>query len=373
MKLPLMTMRWLVVALAASLFLGCDLWDDDDDKDGSGGDDNGEVVLLPSYAYELTSMASDPITVVAPIGDSGDVTLTLTHIGDGPGMFGTYTVADELFTIAEGSTLVVNGTEQNPNLFRGFEIAITGTWIIPVDGPPMEGSMVVNRPFELVYVDVTADGLLQLRWDAIGDGTIDGEVVFSFEELDAVMDGDAPEWQKLGIAAIQIGGEFVSELMAYGIAGFELIVDELADVSPLTVTCDAFSDIPLAVPPPPPTIPDAGLMTFTWLDDSGDMQVGPGDSLDADWTYCLMITEPLEDEQIMLNGQYSLNSYTEVVVDGTLVRIGFEGTSPAGRPGGVLFDALEQWEVYPGESGTVAHRGALINGRMTLVFTEPAE
>ncbi|MEJ2521583.1 MAG: hypothetical protein P8080_01660 [Gammaproteobacteria bacterium] len=382
MRLLNNTTRWLVVVLASALALGCDVFDGDDDDDepfdgGSSGD--GDVALLPSYAYELVSSGDDPITVVAPLGEDGaDVTLILFHEDENPGMFGMFDLEDGTMTVREGSGLVVNGTAQNPNLFRGFSFEVTGDWVIPIDGPPTQGSMVVNRPFELVYVDVTADGLLQLGWDPVPDGVIDEEVFLSFDELDDFLDSDAPEWQKLGVVAVEIGGNFVVDLMAYGVAGFEAIVDELADVSPVTVSCDAFSDLGLAVPAPPPDIPDQGLMTLTWLDDSNDGNVGPGDSFDTDLTYCLMIVEPLDDDQIALNGNYSLNSYTEVVENDVVVRIGYEGESPAGRPGGVVFDDLQQFEVYDadgtgGSNVATVHLGATINGRMTLVFTEPAD
>ena len=177
---------------------------------------------------------------------------------------------------------------------------------------------------------------------------------------------------------MQIGGDFVIELMGFGIAGFDLVLDELADTSPVVVTCDAFSDLGLSVPPPPPAIPDAGLTTFTWVDDSTDGGVGPGDSFDTDLDYCLTIVEAVDEDQVMLNGLFSLNSYTEVVENNTLVRIGWEGVSPAGRPGGVVFDDLQEFEVYdadgPGGSNVArVHLGATINGRMTLVLTEPAD
>ena len=202
------------------------------------------------------------------------------------------------------------------------------------------------------------------------------EVVLSFEELDEIMDDpEAPHWQKWVIFALQIGGDFVSELASYGVASFDLIVDELADASPVTVACDAFSSLGLAVPPPPPDIPDMGSLTFTWVDDAANGQVGPGDSFDMQSDYCLSIMEPLEDEQLMINGLISLNSYTEVIESNTLVRIGFEGTSPAGRAGGMHFDDFQRYEIYGTGGSNVAtvHLGATVNGRMTLVFEEPAQ
>jgi len=75
----------------------------------------------------------------------------------------------------------------------------------------------------------------------------------------------------------------------------------------------------------------------------------------------------------------SLNSYTEVIENNTLVRIGFEGVSPVGRPGGLHFDRFRRVEVYdadgPGGSNVaiVSPTSAIIDGRMTLVFEEPVQ
>jgi hypothetical protein len=379
MKLLTDTNRWLFIVLASVLALGCDLGGDGDDGDSGGGGGGGDVVVLSTYAFELTSVGTDPLQVKPP--DLPELqALRLTHVGEGPGITGTYNVDDETFTIDEGSTLRVEELAQSQQLFGDFTLEATGNWIIPVDGPPEQGSLLVTRGAELIYVDVAeAFGIpgVNIAWDESGDGTIDDEVMYGFEQLDEIMDSDAPEWQRLGIFAVQIGGDVILELASYGIGGLELVVDELADASPVMVDCDAFSSIGLAVPPPPPAIPDAGMLTFTWVDDALDGVVGPGDSFDLETMYCLAVVEPLEDEQVMLNGLVSLNSYTEVIENNTLVRIGFEGTSPGGRDGGVHFSDLERYEVYDsdgagGSNVATVHLGATINGRMTLVFTEPA-
>ena len=368
MKIPIATMRWLFIALAATVVVGCDLFDDDDDDNDSGPVD---VVVLPTYAYTMISVADDPITVVAPLLEEGDVTLALGH-AEGGGMFGTYTVEDGTFTIDVGSDLEVTEVGTTFALYGDFSIDVTTTWVFPPEGPPTQGAFTLTGFMQTADVEVTTEGALRVVYE--GGMAPPEEVVLSFEQLDEIMDDpETPTWQKWVIFALQIGGDFVPELASYGIGGFDLIVDELADVSPVTVACDAFSSIGLAVPPPPPTIPDEGMLTFTWVDDAADGSVGPGDSFDMDTMYCLSVVEPLEDEQIMLNGLVGLNSYTEVVTNNTLVRIGFEGTSPAGRDGGVHFDDLERYEVYGSQGTTVAHLGALINGRMTLVFTEPAD
>lgn len=369
MKLSLFTTRWLVIGLTSVVALGCDLGGGDDDNDSGGG----EIIVLPTYAYELTSTADDPLTVVPP-GLTGSQALRLSHVGDGPGIFGTYTVEDGTLTMEAGSSLVVEELAEPSELYGDFTIEATETWILMPEGPPTQGAFTIRTFFDLIYAEVTDDGALRLTYDFFSDGFIDDTRVLSWQELEELDDSDAPYWQKLAGFAIQIGGEFIPELMGYGIGGFDLIVPELENASPVTVSCDALSDLGLV--PPEPGIPDAGLVTFTWLDDASDGDVGPGDSFETALDYCLVITPPVVDDQVMIDGVYGLNSYTEVVENNTLIRIGYEGTSPAGRPGGMVFNDFRQFEVYdpdgPGGSNTATvHLGATIDGRMTLVFFEP--
>jgi len=381
------TTRYIVTGLAAAFVFACG-------SSGDGGGDSGnipppvDVVVLPTYAYTLISVPEDPLTVTAPIGDGDGVTLILgnTDILGEPTepstVFGTYTVDDSAFTIAEGSRVFVgDGDPGNFDMYEDFQLEVTATWIFPPDGPPTQGAFTLLGMLRWVNVEVTPEGMLRLEYNDVTP--IVDEVVLSFEELDeAADDPNAPFWLEWGIFVYQFFGDFVPELAAYGVGGFDLIVDELADASPVTVACDSFSSIGLTVPPQLPSVPgnypDEGSFTFTWLDDAADGQVGAGDSFDMQPDYCLSIMEPVEDEQIMLNGLVSLNSYTEVVENNTLVRIGFEGVSPAGRPGGLHFDDLRRYEVYdadgPGGSNVATvHLGATVNGRMTLVFEEPAQ
>lgn len=374
---------WALAALVSAIALGCGGGGGgggDGGDDGGGGGGDGEVVLLPRYQFQLTSAATNPLTVVAPFFDADGMTLVMRHLGEGPGIFGAFEVAAGALTIAEGSNLAVEEVG-NPldKVFQDFTVQVTGTWRLPADGPPDQGSLVAARLImaghEHVYADVTANGDLQLRWDQTGDGTIEAVAVYSFEMLDGVMDANVPEWHKFGVFAVEIVAGFVPELVGFGTMGLELIVDELADLSPLVISCDAFSSLGRVVPMSPPGIPDQGLLTFTWLDDNANREVGPGDSFELDANYCLM-DDPLDDIDDMLNGKLGFYSYTEVTRNSTLVRVGFEGISPAQNPGGVAFDDLQLWEVWdsdgqgPGNAST-AEIGAMINGRYSLVFFEP--
>ena len=72
----------------------------------SGSDDvieNDTIIILPLYAYQLTSTSDDPITITVPLWEAGFQELQLGHLFDGPGVFGTYQPDDGSFTVEAGS------------------------------------------------------------------------------------------------------------------------------------------------------------------------------------------------------------------------------------------------------------------------------
>jgi hypothetical protein len=127
------------------------------------------------------------------------------------------------------------------------------------------------------------------------------------------------------------------------------------------IPCDAFSHLGLSVPPGNPAIPDEGLLTFSWLDDSADGFVGAGGSFEMAFDYCLDVEDPSEDSHDMYNGDVGLNSLTEVVTDRAnssfITRIGWEGPGVAGRPGGIEFNSLTLFDVYDADDDGPGTRG----------------
>jgi hypothetical protein len=133
--------------------------------------------------------------------------------------------------------------------------------------------------------------------------------------------------------------------------------------------------------PSVPGFPDQGLLTFSWLDDTPNGSVGPGDSFTMAFNACLD-DDPFDDYDDMYTGNVGLNSLTEVyeqrAAGETLVRIGWEGPGVAGRPGGLDFSNLWLWEVWDAdgdgpETVAAARLESQVNGRMTLVFSEPQD
>jgi hypothetical protein len=357
--------RWLLVALVAAAGVACSSSNNNDDGSTDG---DGEVTVLPRYEFQLTSNAETPITVQVPMGK--DAILQLTHLGDGPGIFGDFNFETGAFSIVGGSSLVVDDVGLSP-VFGDFEVEATETWVIPADGFATSGAMIVRRGAERLFINVGMGMGVSVDWDENNDGVLEDGVFLTWDEFDNLPD-TAPEWQQLASFAYSASIDFMLELAEWGIGGLMLIDDELVALSPIVAPCDAFSGAGLAVPPPPPAIPDQGSLIFTWYDDAASGSVNPGDSFSLGFEYCWMdMTVIGEDFGEMYNGLIGMNSWTEVVTNNVLTRTGFEGTSPSGRAGGLVFEDFEIWETWVDMGNTVAQLGAVVNGRMEIVFSAP--
>ena len=358
--------RWLLVALLAAAGVACS-------SSGNGGDDDdgdGDVTVLPRYEFHLTSHPETPIVVQVPA--EGIAGLRLSHLGEGPGVFGDFNLQTGAFSIFGGSSLVIEELALAPVLFGDFDVQATQTWVIPAGEFATSGAMVVRRDAERVFVTVLPAGAgVRVEWDENNDGVLEDQAALTWDEFDDLPD-IAPEWQQLGSFAYSAAIDFMLELAEWAITGVELIDDELATLSPIVAPCDAFSDAGLAVPPSPPVIPDQGSLIFTWYDDAASGSVNPGDSFSLGFEYCWMdMTVFGEDYSSLFNGLIGMNSWTEVVDNDILTRTGFEGTSPAGRAGGLVFEDFEMWETWVDMGVTVAHRDAVVNGRLEVVFFAP--
>jgi hypothetical protein len=377
MKLSSQLMRWPVIALAALFTVACG-----SSGGGGGGDiDDDVIIILPVYAYQLTSSTDDPVTVTVPLFAGGRTELQLGHLFEGPGLFGTYQPEEEAFTVERGSSLVVS--QEGPLFFGDFSVQATEDWFVPGEGNPNTGTLEVTRGEERIEVAVINGGAnVRIRWDAAGDGVYEESVELTWQEFEDLDDFEVPDWQPLGAFAYNATIEYVFELAELGIASFDFIDEELEQSGGQFVgQCSAISDLGLSVPPPPPIIPDQGQFTFAWLDTLPNGSVGPGDSFTWEFVYCLE-DDPDDDIDDMLNGELALNDLTEVyeqrAAGETLTRIGWEGLGVAGRPGGIEFNGLEQWEVWDAdgdgpETEAAAFLGSIVDGRMTLVFFEPQD
>jgi len=372
-------LRWPVLLLAATFTVACS----SSSSSGSGDDGDDDVInILPLYSYELTSSSDAPITVAVPLTFTS---LQVTHGFDQRGLFGTYQPDDGAFTVETGSNIVVTELGKMPMLFGDFSVQATVDWFVPGDGNPDTGALEVRRGEELIEVAVIDGGnTVRIRWDAAGDGIYEESVSLTWAQFDDLGDSEeVPEWQALGAFAYDATLEYMFELAEFGIGAFDFVGDELEQAGQLVIQCDAFSDLGLSVPPRLPSvpdIPDQGLLTFSWLDDSADGVVGPGDSFEMALDFCLDVEDPNDDFHDMYNGDVGLNSLTEVVTERAngsfITRIGWEGPGAAGRPGGIEFNSVRLFEVYDADGdgpGTVAAADptSTVSGRMVLVFFEP--
>jgi len=343
----------------------------------------GDVGLLPVYHYELTtSLFEDPIVVEVPMGEN--LLLELGCVYGDPNVLGEYEVETGDYTIAVGSHFTVSEVNEPVQLFGMFEVRVTELFTVPAGSRPTSGGLAVfdyqvpsSPPVRVDLLVLPAGAGVRMTWDSGNDGSLEGEVELTWAAFDELLGSEEPEWQQLGSFAYAILLDFMPELGQLGMAGLEEILatrDVLPTASPVTVACDAYSAAGLSVPPPPPVIPDQGSETFTWYDDAASGDVNSGDSFSLGFDYCLAYSETEDSE--MFNGRVDMNSWTEVVTNNVLTRIGFEETSPAGKPGGLVFEDFELWEVWDADGdspGTAAsaHLGARVNGRVTIVLTEP--
>lgn len=393
--------RWLVVACAAALCIGCGGSSKKPEEPGNGGGNgngNGEVpvVVLPEYFYELASLNADPLMVTVDSVEEGRTIFRVRHFagtivgdpmdpepGEIPqfGLYGSYKPATGEYTLSTG-TLVLTPVEvdeevyeQEPNgeIDEQYIMHVMETFVIPPGDFPTAGQLTVGIGSDRVFVTVTPDGLgVTLEVDLESDGVIDDAVTLSWDEFDNLENLEADFYYQIARFGFSATVYFMYELAEFGVDALERIDAGLADTSPVTTACPALSSIGWAVPPPPPTIPDQGQSVLGWLDDTTDGEVNTGDSFTLEYTYCMRPDEE-DDLQMLANGALELNNFVYRVEEGTLVEFGFDaGETAAGRPGGIVFDGLELLEIQaPGDDLTGTEIGEeqfTINGRMMLVF-----
>ena len=345
----------------------------------------GDVTVPPVYEYELASVPpDDPIVVDAPFGDG--VRLEIGCIYGCPNLKGEYNFETGDFTIDAGAHLTVRELNQPAQLFGMFAIAVSETVTVPSESRPTSGTIEVDSYLPvgsgLGFVDVIVlpgGAGVRLALDQNNDGTIETQVEKTWEEFGELLGSEEPQWQQLGAFGYAVMVDFMPELLQYGLAGILLVetsAEVLPGLNPVIGECTAFSSVGLSVPPPPPVVPDQGFETFAWFDDAISGDVNPGDSFSLDFDYCLLYFP--DDDSDLNNGLIEMNSWTEVFTDGVLTRVGFEGTSPAGKPGGLVFQDFEMWAVWDADGGgpgtaTEASLEATVNGRMTVVFFAPQD
>lgn len=187
-----------------------------------------------------------------------------------------------------------------------------------------------------------------------------GQVELSWEELEAVLDGDDPAWVKRAALAT-VTAEFLLG-QAFQVAGIQdLVMQAMPDQNPVTEMCDAFTGAP------PPNVLNQGMLVFTWL---GSSEVASGDSFT--WIYTDCWIQETDVDGMLFNGGMTLQGYVlDVNTRNEVVSFGFTGTVQ--EPGGITFDALsmaQTVESKPGVHIIVPSETVVVNGGLSVLFHE---
>lgn len=355
----------LIITGVLALLYGC--------GGGGGGDedgaaDDGEDVLLPTYAYSISAIpgGANPFTVTigdAKIGvDPGNTITGTVDIGfsSEAGFADDSEILLTNRTVAAGSTFSVDSDLGATDVLGTFDVTVVSEIAFAFEDNPDSGELEVVAGTENIHVTVVSGG-------AVNGGvqlSLNSQPAesFTWSEFDDLLDGAAPDWQKRAALASQALG-FIY-IRAFDIINvLDLIDDALPGNNPRTEMCAQF---PAAFPP---GVLAQGMAVLTWLG-SGSLQ--PGDDFDLQLTDC-WLDDPFKNRDELLNGTIHLTNYTEVIDDrDRITRIGFEPSQSA--PGGVIFDnykiqALNEISSngYEFDSGDPP----VLDGGFAVVFSEP--
>ncbi len=121
----------------------------------------------------------------------------------------------------------------------------------------------------------------------------------------------------------------------------------------------------------PPGVPDKGTFTAVWSDDSGDDEIGPGDSFSVTCRQA-WLNRTDQDEDVLFNGRADFAGFTDVLDDNDQTeRIGFEPYME--DPGGVYLSDFEESFTMSEEGKASIDSVYTISGAFSLVFTWEGE
>ncbi len=216
-------------------------------------------------------------------------------------MNGTYDRATEAVTLTPGSGPLAATLQGGP--FGTLPVYLSQQqWAWVGSALPTRGELYVQRSDTdtiLVTVDNTLPGV-SVTWH---DNTETfGPDSFTWAQFEDLVGSGAPEYQQIASFAYSMRG-FVFEQAARMIDALEIITSRDAELAagPVVVSCDPY----------PPGSATAGTVTYTWNDDTGNGDLGPGDSFTIAYDQC-WVNDPADDIDELVNGTASLSGYTEV-------------------------------------------------------------
>jgi hypothetical protein len=348
---------WIVFVVVFSL-AGCSSSDDDDDDTGTAEE---QAETLDLYKFSAQVNQESPITVTFNAdGQDADVILSTTS----GSIAGTYRPPAGEMTISSGSIIDLDASA----LFEGGGGILT---IRIVEDLIVQGDEAFEGEFDVVAGAgaVTINVKIENSSVTISDGT--NSLTLTIDDFEDLFEEGVLLWQRYAGFAFNVGG-FLFEQFYLVIEALEYIdenYDELVNSFTLVTMCDAF---PAGAAPS--GVSEQGSFSVTWIDDSGNFDLGPGDSFVWYFSDCWENDE-FDDIDNLINGGVNLVGYTEVseIRDSTnvITRIGFEPYIDS--PGGVEFLDLtiaETQEDPPGTFVVDENSVITINGGFSIVFFE---
>lgn len=112
-------------------------------------------------------------------------------------------------------------------------------------------------------------------------------------------------------------------------------------------------------------IPGATIAVSTWYDTSGNNEIEPGDDFQLVCWEAWLDDENSEDDRLF-DGQVDFIGFTEVVVDGETLRIGFEPYLAS--PEGVFLNDFREYYTETEGNAVSIDTTFTLNGAFSIVF-----
>lgn len=283
-----------------------------DTRAGPVGDD---VIILPTYAYQVSATpAGGPLTVNVP-GEGGTRVISVDF---GSTLNGDVNISVDVnnninildHTLQTLSSVVIDSDVGDMPFLGAFDVQVVEDLsFMMLDLPPDTGGYQVITPNETVDVQVLPGnvfGGVEISLDGAAP------VSLSWVDFEDLLDDDlAPAWQLRAALATEVL-EFVLIQVFTITDSLNVIDDGMLTVNPAVIPCDAFTGTP------PPNVLGQGETRLTWLG-PGSAPMG-GDNFHWAFTDC-WFDDLGSGRDTLFNGSIDLNNYVEIV-DGQSQLIG---------------------------------------------------
>jgi len=331
---------------------------------GGGGSDDGDDEIIIQALYNFTIGGPLPDDPANNSNIDIDIQGAFTLMTE-PNVVGTIicdqvTEVCELQTVENPSSVLID--DRSDTLFAGeIILTVSDFWVFASGSDqPSSGGLLIDRPGSSdITVEVTncAGGSVLVTIDATS-------TCYSWDDFEDLAEDPGASDAALASLALEVIAFTVDQALDT-LDIFPLIVDDVfADLgNPITESCDTWLG---GWPVNPPLKP--GFFTFSWSDDSGNGQVGPGDSFSQAFNEC-WFGDP-NDDGILLDGSIDYVGYTQVIdQNGLLTRIGFETAAQgSGKIGGVALNSLVLTETTENNNIITTEDPITLTGRYLIVF-----